>query len=153
MGRQGVRVTDEQRAEFLATLAVCGNMTKACEVADFNRITVYRDMEADPEFKKAVQEARRIGGEGLIDEMRRRGYEGWDEPTTYQGELIASIRKYSDTLLIFLVKCIFPQYRDSKVRTEHSGKILLDHGLDLTKLSDEELRAVRDLLEKARVEK
>jgi len=142
-------ITDEQRATFLATLAVCGNVTKACDEAGFSRMTAYRHRADDPEFAATWEEAKKIGGEGIIDEIRRRGHDGWDEPTLYQGEHVDTVRKYSDTLLIFLAKVIFPELRDSRLAIEHSGKMGLKHELDLSLLEPDELRAIKSLIEKA----
>ena len=52
--------------------------------------------------------------------MRRRAVEGVEEPVGwYKGEAGGVVRKYSDTLLIFLLKGRKPEmYRE---RYEHSG--------------------------------
>ena len=47
------------------------------------------------------------------DEAVRRAHDGVDEPVFYQGKACGVVRKYSDTLLIFLLKGRRPEkYRD-----------------------------------------
>jgi hypothetical protein len=40
----------------------------------------------------------------LEDEAKRRAHDGIDEPVFYQGEKCGVVRKYSDNLLIFMLK-------------------------------------------------
>ena len=144
--------TEEQWAQFLSSLSVCGNITQACKTANICRMTAYNRKNDDEEFEKAWKSAAILGGQGLEDEARRRAFDGWTEPKYYQDTLLEHIQKYSDTLLIFLLKGLFPdKYRD-RVSTDHSGKVEIDHGLDLTKLTTEELEVIRKLVEKARSE-
>lgn len=150
--KQGVRITEEEWAGFLAALATCGNVTQSARQVGICRISVYKRLEDDPEFRKAFDRARQLGGEGLEDEARRRGYEGWDEPVFYQGDLVDHVAKFSDTLLIFLLKGIFPEKYKDRQLTEHGGKININHDLDLTKLSTGDLQKIRELLEKAKVD-
>ena len=50
---------------------------------------------------------------------------GWDEPVYRDGVLVGSIRKHSDTCLIFILKARRPEkYRDRhEVDTKHSGVV------------------------------
>ena len=76
---------------------------------------------------------KRIGAEALEDEATRRAAEGVDEPVFHQGAQVGTIRKYSDTLAIFLLKGAMPEkYRDN-AKLELSGRV------DLGKLTDDEL--------------
>ncbi len=45
----------------------------------------------------------------LKDEAIRRGYEGWREPVFYQGHQCGTIRRYSDRLLMALLKLGKPE--------------------------------------------
>ena len=53
-----------------------------------------------------------LATEDLEKEVRRRAYQGVEEPVFYQGEICGHIQKYSDTLLMFAVKARKPEYRD-----------------------------------------
>jgi hypothetical protein len=66
------------------------------------------------EYGKRFQAARVIATEALIDEARRRALEGVEEPVGfYLGESNTSVKRYSDNLLMFLIKAARPEYRDS----------------------------------------
>ena len=69
-----------------------------------------------PLFEEASEDA----ADSLEAEARRRAVEGVEEPVGwYKGQAGGVVRKYSDTLLIFLLKGRRPElYRE---RFEHSG--------------------------------
>jgi len=106
--------TLKKRGEFLETLrATGGNVSKACAVLGLARQRVYEWREADKDFAVAWDEAVEFGTDELEEEARRRAFAGVDEPVFYQGEECGAVRKYSDTLLIFLLKGRKPdKYRE-----------------------------------------
>ena len=57
-----------------------------------------------------------MGGDVLEDEAVRRAKEGVEEPVYQGGKLVGHVQKYSDTLLIFLLKGAKPQKYGDKVR-------------------------------------
>lgn len=88
-------------------------MSRSCEQARLSRVAVYDWRAADPQFASEWDEAVEFGTEELEEEARRRAYEGVDEPVFYQGTECGTVRKYSDTLLIFLLKGRRPdKYRE-----------------------------------------
>jgi hypothetical protein len=112
--------TPEKEIAFLAALSATANVLRACEAAGIGRTTVYEWRNADEDFRKRWDRAAEIGADALEDEAVRRAHEGWEEPVFYQGAQCATVRKYSDTLLIFLLKGRKPErYRE---RVEHSGR-------------------------------
>ena len=118
------------RDRFLRALMECGTVYRAAALAEVDRPTVYRTMRAEPDFKAAVEEARGIGKEPyrdtLTEEVHRRAVDGITEPVFYRGEMVATVRKYSDTLLMFLLKREDPSYRDSyRAPEDDSGKVSL----------------------------
>jgi transposase-like protein len=117
-----VKVTPEKKIAFCAALAASGgSVTRACEAIDVARMTAYRWREEDSEFSKAWDDAKAAGLDALEDEALRRAYEGYDKPIVHQGVITDTVREYSDTLAIFLLKGGKPQkYRDN-VRQEISG--------------------------------
>lgn len=121
--RSGVKTTNpDHRAAFLAALAECGNARDAARQVGLSRSTVYQWRDTDAVFADAWAKAQRIGVEALEDEARRRAYSGVEEPVYQGGKLVGHVRKYSDTLLIFLLKGAKPEtYRDN-ARIEHTGK-------------------------------
>lgn len=89
-----------------------GNATKALKAANAGRGWVYRWRQNDSEFHDAFEEARTCGAEILKDEAHRRAHEGVEQAVWYQGEVAGYVQKYSDTLLMFLIKQADPSYRE-----------------------------------------
>jgi hypothetical protein len=111
--------TPKKEDVFFAALAECGNVKAAALRAKLDRRNLYRRRKDDAAFAAAWDEAERLGVTALEDEARRRAYEGWEEPVWYKGKMCGAARKFSDTLLIVLLKAHMPEkYRD---RVEHSG--------------------------------
>ena len=103
----------KKRQAFLAALAETANVLKSSELTKIARRMAYDWRAADPDFADAWERALDIGADALEDEAVRRAVEGVDEPVFYQGEAVGVVRKYSDTLLIFLLKGRRPEkYRD-----------------------------------------
>ena len=89
-----------------------GNVKDACKKVKAGRGWVYGWRQRNPEFRDVFEDARACGIEVLKDEAHRRAYTGILEPQFYQGEEFAKVRKYSDTLLMFLIKQADPTYRE-----------------------------------------
>lgn len=113
--------TPEKEIAFLAALAATCSVTRACEAAGMGRRTAYEWRESDPEFAARWEKAKRIGAEALEDECVRRAREGVDEPVFYQGDECGTVRKYSDTLAIFLLKGAMPEKYRENSRMELTG--------------------------------
>lgn len=128
---------------FLRQLSKTGNVSDACRKAKVARSQAYAKRESEKGFADAWEEALEIAVERLELEARRRAERGVLEPVYYLGQKVGAVRKYSDTLLIFLLKAHKPRmYRDS-VKHEHTGA---DGGpiqyRDVSELSDDELAAI-----------
>lgn len=111
---------------MLAALAETGNVSNACAAADVGRATHYEWLRDDPYYAKAAEDAMDQAADKLEEEARRRAHDGVDEPVFYQGEVCGTVRKYSDTLLIFLLKGAKPdKFRErSSVVVEDPVKAL-----------------------------
>ncbi len=135
-----------QRA-FLQAYAICGCISTAARAAKIDRRRHYEWM-GDWEYAEAFEQAHLEACEALEAEARRRAVEGWQEPVVHQGQFTyepkinrdgtvrmnrrgetvcsdtpLTVRKFSDTLLIFLMKGAMPdKYRD-QVKVEHSGQL------------------------------
>jgi hypothetical protein len=138
------------RIPFLLALAESGNVTAACSAAMVDKTTAYERRQTDAEFGRRWKEALSEAADLLELEARRRAEKGVDEPIVYQGELAGqwvdeggnpcqkgtpnakfmplTIKKYSDTLLIFLLKGIRPKKYRETLSVKHSGKIKHKHG-------------------------
>jgi hypothetical protein len=115
-------VTVPARAVFLAALAECGNVTKACAKAEITRMMAYRWRARDEEFAAEWDEAAKVGLEGLEDEARRRAYEGYERPVYQGGSMVGTVKEYSDTLMTLLLKGGMPDKYRERVSTEITGK-------------------------------
>jgi hypothetical protein len=110
--REPTKATPERLAAFLNALAETANVTTAAQSVDLNRQYLYVLRDDDEAFAKSWDAAVKIGTAALEDEATRRAKEGWDEPVFYQGAECGSVRKFSDTLLIFLLKARDPKFRE-----------------------------------------
>lgn len=102
-------VHHKRQQNFLVAIRRTGNITRAAEEAAVARSAHY-DWMNDPgyaeQFRDAMEEAR----DRLEAECWRRAVEGVEEPTGwYQGAAGGTIRKYSDSLLMFLTKAARPE--------------------------------------------
>lgn len=117
--------TADVRAAFLAAYGELGNIKQAAARAGISRDTHYAWL-ADEAYAKAFESAREEAVESLEAEARRRAVEGCERPVYQGGEQVGTVREYSDTLLIFLLKGAAPgKYRENH-RHEVSGRVTLE---------------------------
>ncbi len=114
------------KKRFLAHFREFGNVTAACRAAGIKRRgTIYEWQEHDEAFATAFREAELEATDLLEAEARRRAVEGvrTEMPVLYRGRVIQTVieTKYSDTLLIFLLKARAPERFRDNVRLEHTG--------------------------------
>ena len=93
-----------KKREFLASYSETGNVTQSAEQVGIDRSTHYVWMKADPEYPALFELATEMAGDKLEQEARRRAVHGVSEPVFYQGQVCGTVQKYSDTLLIVLLK-------------------------------------------------
>ncbi len=133
---------------FLEALINTGRVDLATQAAGIERTTAYYARKRDQLFADAWDEAKAIAFDKLEDEAYRRAYEGTDEPVFHQGKQVATIKKYSDVLLMFLMKGANPEkYRDNS-RIELGG--IKGQPLEVKDLTAEEKALkIMELLESA----
>ena len=128
---------------FLAVLRETGNVTLSAEATGISRCYAHQCKAKDKEFAKLWDDAIEHASDLLMAEARRRGAEGYPEPVIYQGQLMGqyfldgkpvasttpgamliplTVKKYSDPLLLALLKAHKPEFRE-KVGVEHSGEL------------------------------
>lgn len=113
--------TVRRKAGFLAAFAVSGNVSAACVEAGVSRRVVYDWKGNDPSFLEAFEEAELASTEALEEEARRRAAIGTEEPVWHNGQQVGTVRKYSDTLLIFLLKARNPSKYRERWQLQHAG--------------------------------
>lgn len=139
------------QAIFLATFERSANITESCKVAGIDRSTFYDWLEKYETFSLLYNQAKEIANDAVRAEVKRRGMDGVEEPVVSQGQLVydydpvideitgeqrkdekgklmwqrgkmVTVRKYSDTLLIFLAKARMPEFRE-KQQVEVTGHV------------------------------
>jgi hypothetical protein len=111
-----------KKQAFLAAYSQCGNITRAAEMAEIDRGTHYVWLKDDPEYPALFEAATQEAGDRLEQEARRRAVEGVAEPVFYQGEICGTVQRYSDTLLIFLLKGAKPEKYADRAINENINK-------------------------------
>ncbi len=110
-----------RKRAVLAAYAVQPSVTMATKAAGVRRDAHYDWMRDDEVYREAFAQVKEISIELLEVEAIRRARDGWDEPVFYKGEKTGTIRKHSDTLLIFMLKAARPGVYKERVGMEHSG--------------------------------
>ena len=105
-----------------------GNITEAALAAKVRRKNHYDWLKKDPTYVDAVEAAMNVASDLLETEARRRAMEGVPEPVIRQDKdgtwkAVGAIRKYSDRLLIFLMKAARPEKYRERVDVNHAGSI------------------------------
>ena len=114
---------NQWRTTFLDALRQTGNVAASAQLSGRSRAAAYKARDRSPEFALLWDEALEEAIDTMELEARRRAMSGVDEPVYYQGQAIGAVRKYSDVLLIFLLKAHRPaKFRDN-VSMEHSGPV------------------------------
>jgi hypothetical protein len=103
-----------KKRRFLERYAETGSISMASQHAGVSRRTHLKWKAKDKAFCAAHEEALSIAVELMEHEARERALKGRLEPVYYAGKPCGAIRRYSDTLLIFLLKAARPEkYRDN----------------------------------------
>ena len=107
-------VTHVKKRALLEGYAEVGTVKGAAELAGVSRRAHYHWMKADPDYAAAFAEAQEQAADAIEAELVRRAVHGVEEPVHYRGQRVDMVRKYSDVLLIFLLKGLRPaKYRDN----------------------------------------
>lgn len=95
---------------FCEVLAQTGIVGRAADTAGIKRDVVYRWRRDHPAFATAWDAALEVGLTALEDEVKRRGFEGVEKPVFHQGEQIATVREFSDSLAKFVLERRMKEY-------------------------------------------
>jgi alpha-galactosidase/6-phospho-beta-glucosidase family protein len=137
------------KAKWLEAFRELGMVSAACEEVKVGRQTVY-DARKDEDFAAAWDEIENETTDAMEREAYRRGVEGVVEPVVSAGKHVTDVRKYSDTLLIFMLKARKPGVYRENVKVEHSGQIDATHTVEIPDTSSRR-KEVLDLLARAGV--
>ncbi len=117
-----MKLTHVRKAKFLKALARTGVVTTACRAAGCGRNTLYTHRGIDPEFAAAWDEAAEMAADRLEKEAWRRAT-GYSEPVfNKEGEKVGRQKKYSDALLILLLRAARPEKFRERSEVRHDGR-------------------------------
>lgn len=92
------------RRLFIKHLRKSGNVTRAAEAAGVSRNQLYLARRDDPDFALAWEEALEGAMDDLEATLLRRALEGTDKPVFFGGKECGTVKSYSDSLGMFLLK-------------------------------------------------
>lgn len=101
--------TRARRELFLETLRATGNVSDAAKAAKISRSRVYQVRKESKPFAGAWEDAISAVEDRIESEAVRRAVDGIEEPYYYQGKECGTVRKFSDSLLMFLLKTRCPE--------------------------------------------
>ena len=96
------------RALFFEMLRKTGNVSAAARHAGRARAQLYRLRKQDAAFAALWDDALEEAADWLELEALRRAMDGIEEGRYFRGEMIGTITRYSDSLLMFLLKARRP---------------------------------------------
>jgi len=123
------------KEKFLGCLADTCHVGQSCEHVGLSRQTMYIWREEDPQFAADWKRALTRGAEVLEDEAIRRGQMGYDVTIYQAGKVVGVERKYSDTLLIFMLKGALPEKYADRLKQDLTGK------MQISDMADEDLNS------------
>lgn len=128
MSRRTHRTTPRAQEAFIEALRTGLSIRAACDAAGIGRRTAYDMKAADEVFAAAWAEAIEDGSDLIEDEARRRAVDGVEEPVIAMGRIaktddgkMLTVRKYSDTLMVNILKARRPERYRERFSHEHSG--------------------------------
>ena len=107
---------------FLNLLSKNGNVSLSAQEAGIVRQAAYDARDRDKAFSQAWEDAMEQATDVLEREAWRRASEGVRQPVFYQGAVCGHVQKYSDVLLIFLLKGARPDKYREQLATPSAGK-------------------------------
>lgn len=133
---------------FLAHLRDTGNVRRSCEKAGVARSWAYELRDKDPQFAREWELAALDAADVLEEVLTDRALSGWEEPVWHQGEQCGVVRKYSNTLAVFLLKHANREKYGDRTELRHAGP---DGGAiqiqtDLSRFTDEQLAQLDQIL-------
>uniref|UniRef100_A0A6M3IP17 Putative terminase n=1 Tax=viral metagenome TaxID=1070528 RepID=A0A6M3IP17_9ZZZZ len=156
MGKATHRLSPKMKA-FLVAMEQTGNISAAAQASRVARRSHYMWMDRSQGYREAFAVAKEHAADLMEIEARKRAMEGVVEPVIRKDDdgvwrAVGGIRRYSDTLLIFLLKAARPEkYRERHEVTHDNlptmpGEILVrleDDGTNQIHGREEVLRELR----------
>jgi hypothetical protein len=121
-----LKLTRERQERFLKALADTGIVSVAVEIAGTSRTRLYELRKRNPDFAAAWEDAEERAADALEVEAWRRAVAGNPEPLVSAGKVVRdndgqpiAIRRYSDALMLALLKARRPDKFKDRAVVEH----------------------------------
>lgn len=121
MTRRNDPITEKEWDVFFDFLALNGSVRGSAQAINRSFRTLYKHKSKDPDIKKRWEEAEAEYNDAIEAEMHRRGVEGVDKPIFYQGKQVATIKEYSDQVLMKMAEGHMPE-KYGRQRVEMTGR-------------------------------
>lgn len=130
-GMEWKGIEDDRQFLFLSALSICGVVAQSARIAGVNRNAIYNRWQHNEVFAKHMELAKtKIACDLLEEEAWRRALDGTEEPVYHQGMQVGSVTRYSDTLLVQLLRGYMPEKYGTKIGVKHSADESLSSQLD-----------------------
>lgn len=123
--RSSTPLTTEKKNQLLEAIAdLGGNIRAACRDCALSPQVYYDYLKRDEGFREKAEQAKAQGVAEMEREMHRRAFKGYNEELHHQGLKTGdTIKKYSDTLAIFMAKAHAPEKYRERMDLNHSGEV------------------------------
>ena len=140
--------TREREELVCAAIREHGRLGDAARSAGVCRAGVERRRLSHPHFAQMVMEARKDFAETTIRKVQDFAWEGREEEVFKNGEPIGTKKTWFPQLQVLEARRVVPEYRDN-AKVKVTGEIRTT-GPDLSALSAEDLRKLREIMAKAK---
>ena len=107
-------VENQKARAVLKSIATGDSITQACYEAGISGGMHYHWVNTSRSYAAAYEQAQACAVEVWESEVKRRAFEGVEEPVFQHGREVGRVRKYSDLLTMFFLKGARPEkYRDN----------------------------------------
>ena len=143
-----------KRYRFLAAyISSGGNISRAAHAAGVDRRSHY-DWLTESEYAKAWKDAKRQSADVILDEIKRRAFEGYLKPITYKGEVTDYELAFETQAGIRILEAIHPDFQrkaPAVPKKDKGNEPIQEISKDkLLKLPEEQLLEVLNFLREAR---
>ena len=140
------KFTPEARAAAVRAMALTGNRSASADAAGVCLSTIEAYLANDEEFKDQMVHAKSQYVAMLEAEATRRAVEGWDEDRMGAGGILYTVKKFSDPLLLHMLKKKAPEEHGDSMKIDQTTKV--EGSLGLHQLSRESREQLRQILER-----
>lgn len=119
------RARAEEKETFLRVLARTRNVSAGAREIQRDRTTLYDWRERDAEFRERWDDTlriREVDVDSLEASVFERAENGWLEPVYHNGRPVGTVRKFSPTLSLEVLRVHRKKYRKEEIDTPQSDR-------------------------------